>query len=153
MNQRGSLTIGLGIAVAVLSASLSGMGWLYNNALKEKGRIEGEYEAFKMEAQRLGEVAQQENAKLLRERERKAYERIKSLAARVADATARADRLCKSAGLSAGCSALPAVPDTARPVDDSGFNQRLLEVLRHAQTVADQLAELQAWVEAQSLPR
>src|SRR3990167_8444151 len=137
------LTMGLGISTALLALALSGTGWLYNGALKEKARIAGEYEAFKGEVQRLGEVALEENAKILNERERIANERIKSMAKRTSDAVARADRLCKSAGLSAGCSALPPVPDTSRPVDDTGFNSRLLEVLRHAQTVADQLAELQ----------
>jgi len=148
-NQRGSLTLGLSITVAVLSAALAGTGWLYNGALKEKARIAGEYEAFKGEVQRLGEVALEENAKILKNRERIANERIKSLAARIAAATARADRLCKSAGLGAGCSALPPVPGTARPVDDTARDQRLLAVLRHAQDTTDRLTELQTWVDSQ----
>ena len=152
MKQRGSLTIGLGITIAVLSAALGGVGWLYKGALTEKARIEGEYTAFKMETKRIGEAAEKANREILAKRERIANERIKNLSKRAADASARADRLCKSAGLSAGCRALPAVPDTARPVDDTGFNQRLLEVLRHAQTVADQLAELQAWISDQQKP-
>lgn len=150
MRQVGSIMIGLGITIALLSASLAGVGWLYNGALKEKARVQGEYEAFKGEAQRLGEIALKENAKILAERERIANERIKSLHARAAAAAARADSLCKSAGLSAGCRALSPVPDAARPVDDTGFNERLLEVLRHAQAVADRLAELQSWVASQT---
>src|SRR3990167_2888064 len=142
------LTMGLGISTALLALALSGTGWLYNGALKEKARISGEYEAFKSETQRLGEVALEENAKILKDRERSANERIKSLGKRVADATARADRLCKSAGLSAGCRALPAVPSTTRPVDDQAHNQRLVELLRHAQEITDRLIELQLWVEA-----
>ena len=86
-DQRGSLTLGLGITIAVLSAALAGMGWLYNGALKEKARVQGEYEAFKGEAQRLGEVALKENAKILKDRERIANERIKSLGARARAAT------------------------------------------------------------------
>ena len=149
MKQRGSLTLGLGITIGVLSLMLAGTGWLYNGALKEKARIAGEYEAFKGEVQRLGEVALEENARILKNRERIANERIKSLGARAAAATARADRLCKSAGLSAGCSALSQLPSTARPVDDAGHNQRLVELLRHAQEVTDRLTELQLWVMAQ----
>ena len=144
------LTMGLGISTALLALALSGTGWLYNAALKDKARVEGEYEAFKSEAQRLGEVALEENAKILKDRERSANERIKSLGKRAADATARADRLCKSAGLSAGCRALPAIPSTTRPVDDTDHDSRLLEVLRHAQAAADQLAELQLWVMEQA---
>src|SRR3990167_10077412 len=109
MKQRGSLLIGMGITVAILSASLAGMGWLYNGALKEKAQVQGEYEAFKEETKRLGEAAEKRNQQTLAERERIANERIASLGKRVADARARADWLCKSAGLSAGCRALPAI--------------------------------------------
>ena len=149
MRQRGSLLIGAGIAIAVLSVALAGTGWLYNGALKEKARIEGEYTAFKEHTRELGEKAEAKNRKTLAERERIANERIQSLGKRAAAALARADSLCKSAGLSSGCSALPAVPDTTRPVDDSAHNQRLVELLRHAQEVSDRLIELQLWVQAQ----
>jgi predicted phage gp36 major capsid-like protein len=136
----------MGITVALLSAALSGMGYLYYGALKDKARIEGEYEAFKEQTKKLREEAEAKNEALLKQRERIANERIKSLGKRTADAIARADRLCKSAGLSAGCSALPAIPDATRPVDDTARDQRLLAVLRHAQNTVDQLVELQAWV-------
>ena len=150
MRQRGSLTLGLGITIGLLSIALTGVGWLYNGALKEKARVQGEYEAFKEGTRQLGEEAEARNRKTLTERERIANERIKSLGARAAASAARADGLCKSAGLSAGCRALPAVPDTTRPVDDSAHNQRLVELLRHAQTLTDQLIELQEWVRSNS---
>jgi len=149
MRQRGSLLLGSVVTITLLSLSLAGMGWLYNGALKEKARVEGEYEAFKEQTRKLGEAAEKRNQQTLLERERIANERIKSLGKRAADASARADGLCKSAGLSAGCRALPPVPETTRPTDATEFNSRLLEVLRHAQAVADQLAELQLWVQAQ----
>ena len=149
MKERGFLVLGSIIMIAILSASLAGMGWLYNGALKEKARVEGEYEAFKEETRRLGEAAEKRNQQTLVERERIANERIASLGKRAADARARADGLCRSAGLSAGCRALPATPDATRPTDATEFNSRLLEVLRHAQAVADRLAELQLWVQAQ----
>ena len=149
MKQRGSLLIGMGITVAILTASLAGMGWLYNGALKEKARVQGEYEAFKEQTRLLGEEAEKRNQQTLAERERIANERIASLGKRAADARARADRLCKSAGLSAGCNTLSGIPSTTRPVDDSAHNQRLVELLRHAQEVTDRLIELQLWVAAQ----
>jgi len=149
LKQRGSLLIGMGVVVAVLSVSLAGMGWLYNGALKEKARVEGEYEAFKVGVKTLGEEAEARNVRTLAERERIANERIQSLGKRAAAASARADRLCKSAGLSAGCREIPAIPSTTRPIDDAISNQRLLTVLRHAQAVTDQLTELQLWVAAQ----
>src|SRR3990172_5960251 len=111
MKERGFLVLGSIIMIAILSASLAGMGWLYNGALKEKARVEGEYEAFKEETRRLGEAAEKRNQQTLVERERIANERIASLGKRARDAAARADGLCRSAGLSAGCRALPATPD------------------------------------------
>lgn len=149
VRQKGSLTIGLGITIGVLSIALAGVGWLYNGALQEKARVEGEYEAFKEGVKKLGEEAEAKRLVEL-ERQRRDHDKaVASLKARVAAADARANELCKQAGLSAGCRALPAVPSAARPTDDAGFNERLLEVLRHAQAIADQLAELQAWVAAQ----
>ena len=149
MRQRGFLTLGLGITIGLLSIALTGVGWLYNGALKEKARVQGEYEAFKTGVKTLGEEAEAKHQKTLKDRERIANERIKSLGARAAASAARADKLCKSAGLSAGCRALPAVPSTARPVDATTHNQRLVELLRHAQEVTDRLTELQLWVMAQ----
>src|SRR3989304_10601251 len=115
MKERGFLVLGSVIMIAILSASLAGMGWLYNGALKEKARVEGEYEAFKEQTRKLGEAAEKRNQQTLLERERIANERIKSLGKRAADASARADGLCKSAGLSAGCRALPPPPRPPPP--------------------------------------
>ena len=153
MRQKGFILIAGVVTIALLSLALAGVGTLYKRELNERARIEAEYESFKIEVKRLGELALKENARLLNERERIANDRIQSLSKRAADAAARADRLCKSAGLSAGCRALPPVPETTRPTDAAEFNSRLLEVLRHAQTVADQLAELQLWVQAQQEAR
>ena|SRR3990167_259237 len=153
MRQKGFILIAGVVTIALLSLALAGVGTLYKRELNERARIEAEYESFKIEVKRLGELALKENARLLNERERIANDRIQSLSKRAADAAARADRLCKSAGLSAGCRALPTVPQTTRPTDAAEFNSRLLEVLRHAQTVADQLAELQLWVQAQQEAR
>ena len=60
MRQRGSLTLGLGITIALLSIALSAVGWLYNGALKEKARVQGEYEAFKLVTKRLGDNAEKD---------------------------------------------------------------------------------------------
>src|SRR3990172_10624476 len=60
MRQRGFLLLGSVITIALLSLSLAGMGWLYNGALKEKARIAGEYEAFKLVTKRIGDKAQKD---------------------------------------------------------------------------------------------
>ena len=149
MKQRGSLTLGLGITIGVLSLMLAGTGWLYNGALKEKARVQGEYEAFKDGVARLGKEAENKRLNELERQKRSHDETIKSLEKRLASARARADELCKSAGLSAGCRTLPAVPPTTRPVDDATRDQRLLAVLQHAQDTTDRLIELQAWITEQ----
>jgi hypothetical protein len=147
------LTTGLGIVALMLFLALSLTGWLYKDALEEKSRITGEYESFKVQTKLIGEKAEKERLAELARQKEVHDERLKSLEKRLASSLARADRLCKSAGLSAGCRALPPVPDTTRPTDDTGFNERLLEVLRHAQEVSDKLTELQAWVNSNALPR
>ena len=149
MNQRGSLTIGLGITIGVLSGALALTGWLYNGALKDKARIQGEYEAFKTGVETLGKEAETKRLAELERQKRSHDASLKSLEIRLASAHARADELCKSAGLSSGCSSLPVIPDTARPADDKARDQRLLAVLRNAQDTADRLAELQLWLMAQ----
>lgn len=50
-----------------------------------------------------------------------------------------------------GGSPMPAIPDTARPVDDTARDQRLLEVLRAADQQTATLIELQGWIK--NLPR
>ena len=144
------ITLGGIILIGLLSAALGTMSWLYNGALKEKARVEGEYESFKDGVRRIGERAEKERlAELARQRSIH-DERLKSLEKRLAASRSRADGLCKSAGLSAGCSSLPPIPSTSRPVDDSAYNQRLVSLLRHAQEVTDRLVELQLWVSSQS---
>ena len=144
------LTVGTLVLIGLLSASLGTLGWLYKGALEEKGRITGEYEAFKQTVKLLGEKAEKERLEELTHQRRVHDERLKSLEKRLSIARTRADGLCKSAGLSAGCSSLPAVPDTARPVDDATRDQRLLAVLQHAQETTDKLIELQLWVSSLS---
>ena len=146
------LMVGGIVLIGVLSTALGTVSWLYKGALEEKGRILGEYEAFKLQTKLIGEKAEKDRLdELLRQRSIH-DERLKSLEKRLASARARADQLCKSAGLSAGCSSLPPVPDTARPVDDSARDQRLLAVLQHAQNTTDRLIELQEWVMSNSIP-
>lgn len=145
MRQRGYLTIGLAIALAVMTlATVAAANWARTETEK-RAKIEGQFTAFKAETKRLGDEAKDKADK---ERDRQARENAnaqKRLEARIAAANARADGLCKRAGLSAGCRDLPPVPDTARPTDDAAHNQRLVELLRHAQAVTDRLIELQEW--------
>lgn len=141
--QRGSIMFGMGITIGLLSLALALTGWLYNGALKEKARIEGEYTAFKEGVRKIGEKAETDKKTELVRQAKEKQRAEKSYNDRLTASNARADSLCKSAGLSSGCRELPAIPDTTRPVDDGTRDQRLLEVLRHAQKQTDQLIELQ----------
>ena len=129
--------------VVILGALLGLTGWLYKGALESKAEVTGHYEAFKENTRIAGRKALKELDDEIKRQKKVSDASIKSLEARAAASRARADGVCKSAGLSAGCRELPAIPDTARPADDTTRNQRLLEVLRHAQDVADKLIELQ----------
>ena len=145
MRQRGYLTIGLAIALAVALLGLAGAAKWAKHEAGKRAEVEGRFTAFKKGVEDAGKKAEQdklaEAARLKRENE----DATKRWNTRVAAANARADGLCKRAGLSSGCRDLPALPDTARPPDDAAHNQRLVELLRHAQTVTDQLIELQEW--------
>lgn len=154
MKQRGVLDLALIFAVAcgVLTLALIvAVNWARHEA-KSRAEIEGKFTAFKKGAEDAGKKAQKEKDDEINRVKGESVESEKRWAARVASANARADGLCKRAGLSSGCRDLPAIPDTARPPDDAAYNQRLLEVLRHAQAVVDQVIEFQLWEKGVSRP-
>lgn len=139
-------TLYLVIALAVMALGLAILGKLYFNELKSHAKTQGEYLAFQAGVRKIGEEQERKNVEERKRSEKVSGDRIKSLQARELAARARADGLCRSAGLSSGCRELSGVPETARPVDDKARDQRLLEVLRHSQDQTDRLIELQSWV-------
>ena len=144
-----NLTLIMGIVIAVLLATTAAAGkWAQYEATK-RAEVEGKFESFKTGVKEAGEKAEAARVKEIARQKGVNDAREKSLQARVAASNARADSLCKSAGASAGCRSLPAIPDATRPTDDSARDQRLLEVLRHAQSQSDTLIELQEWVRQQ----
>lgn len=151
--ERGLISLTLtGWALVALSVAL-GVTFIYarvqtarlDRANEKLAVVTSQFAAFKLGVEEAGKKAElakiAEAARLKKEN----ADATKRWNARVAAANARADELCKRAGLSAGCRDLPAIPDTARPPDDAARDQRLLEVLRHAQGEVDRLLEFQEW--------
>jgi len=105
-----------------------------------------EYAAFVAQTKALGEAQIAKNKLEAAQREKVSNDRFNSLQKRYRDMSAKYDRL---RGNSAGSGAMPAVPDATRPTDDSARDQRLLDVLQHAEKQTGQLIELQTWVKEQ----
>lgn len=141
--------IGAGVIILGLSIALKVQSSRLEAAQTEKARITGEYEAFKAGVKKIGEEAQAKAKLEIDRQKRVSNETVKSLTERVAASNARADSLCKSAGLSSGCGELSRVPPTARAANEAERDKQLLGVLQSAQEQADRLSELQAWVRNQ----
>ncbi len=151
MRERGLLLAGPLLWGAIAAAAVVGILGLviyFQDAkITRLQKVEAEYEVFKEHVKKFGEDAEARRLAELERQKRSHDDTVKSYEKRLAAARARADELCKSAGLSAGCRSLPTVPDTARPVDAAAYNQRLVDLLRHAQEITDRLIELQLWVD------
>ena len=106
---------------------------------------------FKGGVEAAGNAQKAKNDALLKEREKRDADRLKSLQGRYADLDARYSRL-RSESADPGSRGMPTVPDAARPADDTARDRRLLEVLRHADRQTAQLIELQEWARANTTP-
>jgi len=148
--RNGYLTAGLGIALAVASLAAFGLWGLWTKASEDLARVEGEYSAFREGVRKVGEEQEAKNKETLAQRERINATALKTLQNRYSDLDARYGRLRKSAGINSNGGILPPVPDPTRPTDDSARDQRLLEILRHADQQTAQLIELQNWVSQQT---
>lgn len=151
MRQRGflSITMILVIALALSLLAATVLGKLLFSEKEAHAKTRGEYQAFVAGVEKIGKEQEAKNKAELQRREKVNHATLKSYQDKSAASAARADGLCKSAGLSAGCRDLSAVPSTARPANDSERDQRLLSVLRHAQDLANRLTALQDWVREQ----
>lgn len=107
--------------------------------------VKAEYQVFKDGVRLKGEEQERRTKETIARQEKTSNERIKSLESRLARTRADFDRLRNSTD----SRPVPAVPETARPVDDAARDSRLLEVLRYAQEQTDALIELQEWVRQQ----
>jgi len=121
-------------------------------AQQEVATVKAEYTVFKEGVRKAGEEQLARNKETVAKQEKINARAIQTLNSRYSDLDARYQRLRESAGIGAGSRPMPAVPDTARPVDDLARDSRLLEVLRAADQQTATLIELQGWVRQQSKP-
>ena len=98
----------------------------------------------------LGKAQAARNRETIAKQQKATNESAKSYQSRLDAINFAYSRLRDEKAKSSGGS-MPSVPDTARPVDDTARDQRLLEVLRAADQQTATLIELQGWVRA--LPR
>ena len=135
----GYVVLGLATVVLMLSIALKVQTARLDSA-------KAEYAAFVQKTRLIGEEQERRTKETIAQQKRKSDDRIKSLENRLTTTRRDFDRLRN--GTSSG--QLPAVPETARSVDDSARDKQLLGVLQHAQEQADRLIELQEWVRQQA---
>lgn len=134
----GYVILGISIALALSLVALK----------VQSSRLEAaqaRYETFVAKTKATGEEQERKTKETIAQQKRKSDDRIKSLETRLTTTRRDFDRLRN--GTSSG--QLPAVPETARSVDDVARDKQLLGVLQHAQEQADRLIELQEWVRSQ----
>ena len=134
----GVVILSLGIAVKVQTARLAA-------TQQELTAEQGRFTAFKEATRTLGEAQLARNKETVAKQEKTHATAILALNRRYSDLDARYRGLRDGANHPGG-SPMPAVPDTARPADDTARDLRLLEVLRAADGQTAQLIELQSWV-------
>lgn len=142
------------IAILALLAGLSGAVAIQTKRLhasqSETAAVQAQFSVFVAQTKAIGEKAQADAEAKIADQKRINDETVKSYDARIGAVLDRYNKLLNKPALaSAGSGAMPAVPDTASPVDDTARDQRLLEVLRAADLQTSQLIQLQEWIKAQ----
>jgi hypothetical protein len=147
MKQRGYLMIGMAVALAILSITCLGLWKALSSVQSDRARIQGEYTAFVTGVKDAGEKAEAAKAKALKLQKEAHDVTLKNLSDRHYALGVKFARL-RDAGTNQGASSgnLPPVPDATRPVDDKARDQRLLDVLQHAENQTIQLMGLQDWI-------
>jgi phosphoenolpyruvate-protein kinase (PTS system EI component) len=163
MRHNGSVTLAL-LTVMVVMGLAGGAVYSYNRAQREiersraevktvraeRDKIKGEHERFVEETERLAREAQERIAEERKRTEQINRERSRLYETRLAAVNATYRKLRDQRAASASGGGMPAVPDATRPADDAARDQRLLDVLQHAEKQTAQLIELQEWVRQQS---
>ena len=146
-NQRGYLMMGLAIALAVSSVGVLVMWKLLDTARFDLAKEKGAYTQFRTGVKDAGKKAEKDKAAALT-KQKETHDAV------VKDWTTRHYALgvkyagLRSAGTNTSGSGLPPVPDAARSVDAATRDQRLLDLLQHAEGNTLKLLLLQEWVVA-----
>lgn len=145
----GWLMVAFGAVVLILGIALKVQTERLGAEKQSHATTKAEYASFKAETRRLGEEAQKRaraeivRQKQVNQRSKQDYEK------RIADIASAYQRLL---GDNSGGRGMREIPDTARPTNDAARDQRLLEVLRHADEQTARLQALQQWVRDQLNP-
>ena len=142
------LTIAGLVTIGLLTLALGITGKWAMHQSEARAAIEGQFETFKEGVRKAGDEQKAKNNQLLKERDRINATALKTLQNRYSDLNARYARL-RNQPAHPGSGGLPPVPDATRPIDDAARDNRLLEVLRHADQQTAQLIELQEWTRQQ----
>ena len=138
----------LGIVCGVLALACAALWKVAGHEREQRAKVEGQFAAFQEGVRKAGDEQKAKNDKLLKERERIHASSLKSLQNRYSDLDARYAGL-RNQSANPGSGGLPPVPDATRPTDDAARDNRLLEVLRHADQQTAQMIELQEWIKQQ----
>lgn len=136
----------IALAVAALGLTVGVQTYRLHASQARVEAVQTAFDTFKGAVEALGQAQEAKNKEIVAQQERTNRETVRSADARVAGILDRYKRLLNQP-VSAGSGPVPAVPDTARPIDDAARDQRLLEVLRAADLQTGQLIELQNWVQ------
>jgi len=106
--------------------------------------------SFQSAVSAVAEQATIRNREIIAKQQKVSSESAKSYETRLALINAEYSRL-RDQKANGGSRPMPAVPDTARPVDDTARDNRLAEVLRAAEVETAKLEALQGWI--RNIPR
>ena len=148
MKQRGYLTFGLAIALAVVTIAGLALWNRLGAAHKETARVAGEFAAFKAGVAKIGKQAEKDKATALKAQKDAHDATIKNWTNRHYALGVKYAGLLSANGGNPGGGGMSAIPDTTRPVDDAARDKRLLEVLRAAENQTLTLILWQEWAEA-----
>lgn len=136
--------------IPILLLTLS-TAYYRHDAAKEHEKlvtVQANYDNFKARVDQMGKAQEEQNKLTVANQQRVNNEAAKSADARVAAVMDRYKRVLNKPS-NPGSGSLPAIPDTAKPVDDTARDQRLAEILRAAEIETGKLTDLQNWIRNQ----
>jgi len=134
-------------AIPLLLLSITTAYYRHDAAQEREQRhiIAAEYKAFTAQVETLGREAESRNRAIVQKQKDVSNEVSKSYETRLSLINDSYRKL-RDDKANSGRRDLSAPPDSAVPVNDAARDQRLLEILEHAQVETAKLIELQNWL-------
>jgi len=134
-------------AIPLLLLSITTVFYRHQAAQEHDTRIQiqSEYKAFTAQVETLGREAEARNRAIVQKQKDVSNEVSKSYETRLSLINDSYRKL-RDDKTNSGQRDLSAPPDSAVPVNDAARDQRLLEILEHAQVETAKLIELQNWL-------